>query len=142
MYGLKKAGKIWGSLLLSHFLSWKFEQTATHPRALIYRRGSEVIIILVVVDDMMFVKNSNNLLDAVKAQLEKDFDVKFFGSISSFIGWDISRSLFGIECWQKTYSKRLIAIQNLNKANGTWKLLPVNSDFRPAQPGEVPPPRR
>lgn len=137
MYGLKQAGKIWGSLLLLHLLSWKFEQTSTDPRALILRRGPEVIIIIIVIDHMMFVTNSLQLLSEVKERLEREFDVKFFGSISSFICWDIRRSLSGIECSQQTYARKLISKHGLNHANGTWTPLPVNCDIRQAQQGEV-----
>lgn len=61
MYGLKKAGKIWGSMLLSHLTKWGFHQTETDPRFLICRRTIEVILLIIVVDNMMFITNSAHL---------------------------------------------------------------------------------
>lgn len=83
---------------------------------------------------MMFVINSMNLLDDFKRDMSRNFDIKFLGAISSFIGWDIRRSSHGIEFSQERYMKELLNNHGLHSGNGTWTPVPTNCDIRPTQP--------
>ena len=56
------------------------------------KSGSSFIILIIVVDDLTMATNSRDMLDEFKANMSKAFDVKFFGELKTFLGWEITRS--------------------------------------------------
>ena len=126
MYGLKQAGEIWSSVLVTSLLSWKFKQSNIDPRVFLKKEGNQFVIIVTVVDDMMFVSNSPNMLETVKTKLRESFDVKFFGTLSSFIGWEIEQGNGYIRISQSRYTDETLTKHGLERANRAWTPLPSN----------------
>ena len=91
MYRTKQAGKIWGLLLETCLHSWQFQTSSYDARLYFFQRGKAFIIVAIVVYDISFASSSHSLLTWFKEKLSAQFDVKLFGSLSSFIGWEISR---------------------------------------------------
>lgn len=60
------------------------------------RIDSKFILVSIVVDDMVFESNSLDLLNSFKEKITQTFDVKLFGELKKFIGWEIRRGPFGI----------------------------------------------
>lgn len=89
MYGIRQAGRIWGSLLVEKLVHWGFKKSTTHSRLLLLSIGTNFVILIIVVDDLAFVSNSPRLLADFKDRLSSNFDVKFFGELRTFIGWEI-----------------------------------------------------
>ena len=79
--------------------------------------GSEFEIIVVVVDDMQFVSNSPSLMARVKQTLSSTFDVKFFGKLQTFIGWEIRYIAEGIKITQTRYVNDLLARCGMQSCN-------------------------
>ena len=136
MYGSKRAGKIWGSLLCETLLSWGFKQSLIDPRVFYKSVKQEFIIVVVVVDDLDFASSSTNLLDYFKKRLQATFDVKLFGSLRTFVGWEITQNDDGIAISQARYANELLTKHNLNQANAVWTPLPANANISPAEDGE------
>ena len=129
MYGLKQAGQIWGSVLASTLQSWGCQQSIIDPRVFFKQYGKEYNIIIVVVDDMSFVSNSTRLLDHVKKRLHATFDVKLFGSFTSFIGWEIQQCHGSIAISQTAYIERILTKYGFLNDNGVYAPLPANANL-------------
>jgi len=136
MYGLRQAGKIWGSLLCQTLLGWKFTQSSVDPRVFFKVVNNEFIIVVIVVDDMNFASNSTRLLDHFKLRLKATFDVKLFGQLRTFVGWEISQRGNGIIVSQSRYTRELLEKHNMQNANGVWTPLPLDADVGSAEHGE------
>lgn len=136
LYGLKQAGEIWGSLLCVTLLSWGFRLSNIDKRVFFLQSGTEFVIIVVVVDDMKFVSNSTSLMDNLKRRLSSTFDVKLFGQLKMFIGWEISHHTEGIKVTQTRYAKEVLATCGLEKCNAVWSPLPTEADLTYAHEDE------
>lgn len=53
IYGLQKAGNIWGSTLYIKINRWGFITSKFKPRVYFYKHGASLIIIDIVVDGMV-----------------------------------------------------------------------------------------
>ena len=138
IYGLKQAGHIWGSLLMQSLRQWGFEASAMDPRVLFKNVGEEFIALVVVVDDLTFASNSPRMIDAFKAKLTETFDVKLFGRMSTFLGWETSFSQQGIKISQARYTQELLDRHGMKHCNGTLTPMGKDVDLRPRLPSESP----
>ena len=138
IYGLKQAGHIWGSLLMQSLRQWGFEASAMDPRVLFKNVGEEFIALVVVVDDLTFASNSPRMIHAFKAKLAETFDVKLFGRMSTFLGWETSFSQQGIKISQARYTQELLDRHGMKHCNGTLTPMGKDVDLRPRLPSESP----
>lgn len=79
--------------------------------------GSAFNVLVVVVDDMKFVSNSTSLMTIFKEILSATFNVKFFGKLHSFIGWDVNYLQNGIKVTQTRYAKNLLTRYRMGNCN-------------------------
>lgn len=136
MYGTKQTGKIWGSLLEKCLHSWKSQTSSFDARLYFFRQNEAFIIVAIVVDDISFASNSHSLMTWFKEKLSAQFDIRLFGSLSYFIGWEVSRKPKCIRATQTRYAKSLLAANDLDQANSVWTPLPLNADVMPAYENE------
>jgi len=108
IYGAKQAGEIWGSLLDKSLKKWGFKVSRYDHRIYLYRQGAEYVTIAIVVDDLAFASNSTRLMNQLKENLASNFDVKLFGKLTSFVGWNISNQQNGIKIDQRGYVKSML----------------------------------
>lgn len=132
MYGLKQAGNIWGSLLCGTLLNWNFTQSKVDQRVFFMQVGNMFFIVIIVVGDMSFVSNSLSLLEELKSKLKATFDIKLFGSLKTFIGWEVSLQDSGIKISQRRYTNELLRKYGLHQSNAAFTPLPAEGDFSPA----------
>ena len=64
------------------------------------------------------------MLESFKKTLSALFDVNFYGSLETFIGWNILRGPEGIKVSQKAYALRLLKSNDLKDANPVRTPLP------------------
>lgn len=57
------------------------------------------------------------------------FDVKLFGTLSSFLGWQITRTPYGIKANQRRYAQDLLESHGLQLSNTVRIPLPLNADL-------------
>lgn len=138
MYGIKQAGRIWGSLLLTTLQRWNFQQAVSDERVLFKQEESHFILLIIVVDDFAFLSNSPAFLAAFKDQLQSTFDVKYFGSLKTFIGWEITQHENGIGISQERYTRELLTKYDLSNCNTTLTPMPTTADLLPKTDNEKP----
>lgn len=119
IYVLRQAGLIWGSFFEINILSWGFKKSGIDARVYFKVVGNEFIILVIIVDDMTFASNSQNLIDHFKQRMSEVFDVKFFGCLKSFLGWEFHQTNDGIKVTQLRYVEQLLEKHGLLQANGT-----------------------
>ena len=137
IYGTRQAGEIWGSLLDSSLKSWGFLPSQFDNRIYFFRKGEDFITIAVVVDDLAFASNSPVLMNQVKKNLTACFDVKLFGQLTSFIGWNIIQEKDCIRVNQQGYVESLLKDNGLLEANAVRTPLPLKADVLPAREDEA-----
>ena len=132
MYGAKQAGEIWGSVLDERLKGFGFVPSKLDGRLYIFSRNEVFIIVVIVVDDLAFASNSVSLMSEFKTCLSAEFDVKLYGKLTSFIGWNISYHSDGIKIDQRGYAKDILEQSGMLYANPTATPLPKNADLSPA----------
>ena len=118
-------------------LTWGFQVCNIDKRVYILQLGQDFVIILVFVDDMAFVSNSSSLLSYIKQRVVATFDVKLFGKLQTFIGWELTYSHTGLQVTQARYTKSLLARFGLEQCNAVYTPLPLNVDLSCAQEDET-----
>ena len=129
IYGARQAGEIWGSLLNEKFLSWGFKTSTFDNRLYFLRNADEFITLTVVVDDLAFASNSTRMMSWLKSNLKATFDVKLFGSLTSFIGWNISITSDYIKVDQQGYVRSLLQTHGYDRCNAVHAPLSKNADI-------------
>jgi len=137
IYGTKQAGNIWGSLARRELISWGFKVSHFDARVYFLLVNGRFVVISIVVDDMSFASNCRKLLEEVKHELRATFDVKLLGDLSSFIGWNITRTPRGIKVDQQEYARTLLKKYGMERANAVRTPLPVNAFLLPASDDEA-----
>lgn len=118
-------------------LNWGFKISDIDRRLFFVQSGTEFIIILVVVDDMKFVSNSSSLMTDMNTRLSTKFNIKFFGRLQTFIGWEISHCENGITVTQNRYAKDILEKCGLNHCNAVWTPLPTEADLTSAHTTDI-----
>lgn len=88
----------------------------------------DFIILILLVGDLLFSSNSKGIIEAFKKKMAGTFDVKLFGPVFNFLGWEIRRTTDGIWITQRSYDKEIITKNSLEDWNGFHTPLAVNSD--------------
>lgn len=102
-----------------------------------YRQGTAFIIIAFVVFDLAFSSNSPQLLSHLKRSSVDNFDVKLFGQLTSFVGWNIVKSNEGYTIDQRRYVRSMIKEYRMEKANGVATSLHRDPDVISSYDNEV-----
>ena len=136
IYGVKQAGNIWGSVVHGDIVQWRFKVSKFDSRLYFLRIGEDFIIIALVVDDMCFATNNRELLDQLKFKLSAKFDVKFYGSLTYFIGWNITHAPQGLKLDQTEYARSLLKTCGMEHCKAVSSTLPIGADLLPASPHE------
>lgn len=103
LYGLKQSGRNWNNLLQQYVTEMNFVQSTADPCVFYKTENSETIILLVWVDDIIIASSSEDLMKSLKLKLNKRFNMKDLGELSSFIGIDFNITEDGISMPQSRY---------------------------------------
>ena len=99
--------------------------------------ASAFVVHVVVVDDMKFVSNSPSLMTTLKEKLSATFNVKLFGKLQTFIGWEVNYLANSIKVTQTRYAKDLLTRCGMQNCNAVWSPLPTTADLTSAHDGDV-----
>lgn len=137
IYGMTEAGKIWGNLRHSKFISWGFKQSAVDKWMYIMYTQNRFAIILVVVDDMAIASDSLQLMAHIKQLLIRTFKVKLFDPLTFFIGCSLNRTAPGIYVSQRKYLEGILQEHHLYHGQPVATPFPVNTDLTVTIEGDV-----
>jgi histone deacetylase 1/2 len=108
LYGLKQAPRAWYARLSEKLVSLGFHASKADTSLFFYIKGSITIYLLVYVDDIIVVSSSSKAVEALLADLKKDFALKDLGDLSYFLGIEVKRAPDGILLSQSKYAGDLL----------------------------------
>jgi len=90
LYGLLEGANAWYFTLVDTILSMGFIQAASDPCLFFFREGSHYIQLLIYVDDIL-VSGSKHLVEKIKEELGKEFNIKTTDDIKKYVGLDLEK---------------------------------------------------
>jgi hypothetical protein len=103
-YGLKKAPMSWYEKIESLFLQQGFMRTKSDPN--LYTKFDEqgyIVLIFLYVDDLIITGNAEKLIDEIKEQLSKVFEMKDLGELHYCLGLEVWRNAGNFFVCQSKY---------------------------------------
>lgn len=76
LYGLKKSPKACYIKIYGHLLHHGFTHSPYHSNLYIDKVESEIVILVLLVDDIVIIGRSKNLVDNVRNDINKSFNMK------------------------------------------------------------------
>lgn len=124
LYGLKQAPRQWYKKFDSFITSNGYKRTSADP-CVYFRKfpGGNFIILLLYVDDMLIVGQDADMIQSLKENLSKSFDMKNLGTAKQILGMEIARDRKAGKLWlsQEKYIERVLERFNMKHAK------PVNT---------------
>lgn len=108
LYGLKQAPRAWFDKSKGVLLSWGFENSTSDVSLFYYKREAQVIYLLVYVDDILLTGNDNHLIKQIVTDLNRKFALKTLGSLSYFLGFEVTRNNRSLLLTQTKYARELL----------------------------------
>jgi hypothetical protein len=107
IYGLKQAPRAWYSRLSTKLVQLNFAASKGDTSLFIYQRGGVSIFLLIYVDDIVIASLSDQVVEALLADLWCDFALKDLGSLHYFLGIEVKKVKGGIVMSQKKYASEI-----------------------------------
>jgi histone deacetylase 1/2 len=108
LYRLKQAPRAWYSRLSGKLQSLGFIPSKSDTSLFYYNKGKHTIYMLVYVDDIIIASSSDELVNALLKDLEKDFAIKDLGVLHYFLGIEVKRSNDELLLTQERYAKDVL----------------------------------
>ena len=96
LYGLKKAPRAWYSKMDSFLISTRLTRCQSNPNVYTKKVGSHLIILVLYVDDFILTRSDSKLLNHVKTNLKKKFEMTDLGFLHYFLGLQVLQTNEGI----------------------------------------------
>ena len=111
LYKLKQAPRQWYKKFDSFMMSQEYKRTFLDPCVYVRRfHDDKSIILLLYVDDILIVGQDADMIQKLKRELSKTFDMKDLGSEKRILGMKILRDRKAGKLWlsQKRYIERML----------------------------------
>eukprot|EP01018_Ginkgo_biloba_P007448 Gb_23452 [translate_table: standard] len=108
LYGLKQAPRAWYIKIDEHLRGSGFQRSASDPNLYIKKKDGDLVILVVYVDDLVITGNSLKLIDEVKGDLVKAFEMTDLGLLHYCLGREVWQDKDGIFISQTKYAKELL----------------------------------
>jgi hypothetical protein len=108
LYGLKKASQAWYAKMNNFLIATRFSRCHSDPNVYTKKLGSHLIILVLYVDDLMFTGSDSKLLNHVKSNLKKKFEMIDLGFFNYFLGLQVLQTNEGIFLSQSKYACDLL----------------------------------
>jgi hypothetical protein len=109
LYGLKHAPRSWYEKIDSFFLQQGFMRSKSDPN--LYTKFDEqgyIVLISLYVDDLIITGNAEKLIDEIKEQLSKVFEMKDLGELHYCLGLEVWRNAGQTFVCQSKYIREIL----------------------------------
>ena len=89
LYGLKQAPKAWYEKIDTYFLSNGFKRCIAYPNLYVKNFGTNILIVVLYVYDIIITSNQLTLIQNLKSDLQKQFEMTDLGLLHYFLGLQI-----------------------------------------------------
>lgn len=117
LYGLKQAPRAWNEKFTSFLPSLGFSFSHSDPSLFIRHTTAGMVALLLYVDDIVVTGSDNAGIHEVISELSMVFDMKDLGSLSYFLGLEVTKVPQGILISQTKYAKDLLARSGMETIN-------------------------
>ena len=131
LYGLKQAPRQWYKKFDFFMMSQEYKRTFADPCVYVRRfHDDKFIKLLLYVDDMLIVGQDVNMIQKLKRELSKTFDMKDLGNAKRILGMEILRNRKADKLWlsQERYIERML--ERFNMKNSKPVSTPLAGDFK------------
>ncbi|KAE8665938.1 hypothetical protein F3Y22_tig00112523pilonHSYRG00165 [Hibiscus syriacus] len=129
LYGLKQAPRCWYKRFDSFIMCLGYNRLNADPCAY-FKRSSDnnFFILLLYVDDMLVAEPNKDHIEELKAQLDREFEMKDLGSANKILGMQIHRDRSNRKIWlsQKNYLKKILSQFSMQDCKPISTPLPIN----------------
>jgi len=108
LYGLKQAPRAWYTRLSQTLLEISFSSSKVDPSLFLYHSNASHVFLLVYVDDIIVTGNHMATIQTIITKLQAGFAIKDLGSLSYFLGIQISWDSTRLHLWQSKYIQDLL----------------------------------
>ncbi|CAL1404258.1 unnamed protein product [Linum trigynum] len=108
LYGLKQAPRAWFDKFQSTILTLGFSQSLNDPSLFTRVTSTGIVALLLYVDDMVVTGDDAAGIQLLKEGLQAAFDLKDLGTLTYFLGLEVTRSPHGILLNQTKYITDLL----------------------------------
>jgi Reverse transcriptase (RNA-dependent DNA polymerase) len=119
LYGLKQAPRQWYKKFGSFMMSHGYQRTKADPCVYFKRLANgKFLILLFYVDDMLIAGHDAQMIDMLKKEMSKSFDMKDMGQARQILGMQIIRDRKTKRLWlsQEKYIERVLERFNMQGA--------------------------
>ena len=111
LYGLKQAGRLWGTLFANFLVDWGFTRSTIDTCLFVYESDGKVLWCAIYVDDGLLADNNSALRDKFVSDLGKRFPTEDKGDLEWLLGVavDRDRKARTITLSQKLYVSDLLS---------------------------------
>nr|KYP65665.1 Copia protein [Cajanus cajan] len=104
LYGLRQASRSWYAKLSQALIKFGFNQCHSNHSLFTYSSGSIFLVTLIYVDDLIIAGNDSNACASFKQYLNQCFHMKDLGTLTYFLGLELSRGNTGFCLCQRKYT--------------------------------------
>ncbi|GJZ15626.1 retrovirus-related pol polyprotein from transposon TNT 1-94 [Tanacetum coccineum] len=129
LYGLKQVSRCWYKRFDSFIRSLEYNRLHADPCAYFKRFGNDdFIILLLYVDDMLVAGPNKDRITKLKAQLAREFEMKYLGPANKILGMQIHQDRVSrkICLSQKSYVKKILQRFNMQDCKPVSTPFPTN----------------
>jgi hypothetical protein len=108
LYGLKKAPRAWYAKMNNFIIDTGFFRCHSDPNFYNKKVGRHLIILVLYVDDLILTSSDSKLLNHVKTNLKKKFEMTDIGFLHYFLGLQVLQTNEGIFFSQYKYACDLL----------------------------------
>jgi hypothetical protein len=116
IYGLKQAPRAWFTRLSNFLLELGFKGSLVDTSLFIYVHGNIQIYMLVYVDDILITGTHARVIYSIIAQLQYEFPLKDLGTLSYFLGIQVTKDASGLHACQTKYISELLHKTHMTEA--------------------------
>jgi len=109
LYGLKQAPRAWYTRLSQTLLEIGFSSSKVNPSLFLYHSNASHVFLRVYVDYIIVIGNHMATIQTIITKLQANFAIKDLGSLSYFLGIQISRDSTRLHLRQSKYIQDLPA---------------------------------
>ncbi|GKV28694.1 hypothetical protein SLEP1_g37711 [Rubroshorea leprosula] len=142
LYGLKQSPRAWFTKFSSTVSEFGFT-SSPHDTALFVRKSTQgMVLLLIYVDDMIITGDDVSRINELKQFLSHRFEMKDLGSLSYFLGLEVTSSDAGYLLSQMKYASDLISKADLTDSKNVSTPLEPNVKLTPLDGSPLPDPTR
>jgi len=108
LYGLKQAPRAWYSRINDHLSELGFQKSPSESTLYIKHVNSDIIIISLYVDDLLVRGSNVVLIEELKKEMMKVFEMTDLGEMAFFLGMEVKQIQDQIFICQKKYAKEIL----------------------------------